>query len=472
MSVPAIGFFLFWLGFVLFITRTRSLLHAAVFLTFFENTAIVIRESPQGSFGLPSWIYFLFLAVVAKAGSSGRKMPGRHQALALGVALFALVSVASLVVPWYINGRYGVPAASLASHGELVPVRLDVANFLIAVPFVAGLTLAVMVWRECTEWRDVQAFLRTVVSAVVVVALLAVWELASLAVGLPYPQAFFRSLQPDRLESTLGYTGLYRLSSVAAEPSLLARVLLVGLCLLVLCRWRNVALLGRSRDLLAILTIVTILLLSASSSALIGLGALIAIGTMVTLLTARTGMVPRLKTLASVSLAVGAAWVAYQQVPVVQSVIAILVTTKSRSDSYLERTTATAYAFHTFTDFPWLGVGLGESSAYDLPAKMLSNVGLIGTLLFALIMWQTARGLWIGNPVVSRTEAGPTRQTISRALLVAIAVQLVVDWITGFYFESAYFWVLCGIGWASFSVPSTDPEEPMTLRPAERRAAS
>jgi ABC-type multidrug transport system fused ATPase/permease subunit len=225
-----------------------------------------------------------------------------------------------------------------------------------------------------------------------------------------------------------------------------------------------VALLGRSRDLLAILAILTILLLSASSSALLGLVALLALGTVVTLFTARSGMAARLKTLASVSFAVGAAWAAYQQVPVVRSVVAILVTTKSRSDSYLERTTATSNAFHTFFDFPWLGVGLGESTAYDLPAKMLSNIGLIGTLAFVFMMWQTARGLWAVSPGTSRTAEWTARQTVSRALLVTLGVQLVLGWFTGFYFESAYFWVLCGIAWASFSVPLTNPQEPLTPR--------
>lgn len=477
MSIPAIGLCLLWLGFCLFVIKPQSLLHAAVFLSFFENTAILVRQSPAGIYGLPAWTYFLFLAGAAKLARSRGKHRGgagvRHlPALTRSVSLFAFACIASLIVPLYIDGRYSVPSPSLGEQGLLRPVVLDASNFLTAVPFLAALGMAVMIWRECTEWRQVTAFLRTIVSAVAGVALLGLWELADITLGLPYPQQFFRSLEPNRIEGVLGSTGVVRLSSVAGEPSQLARVLLVGLCLLVLCRWRNIVLLGRFRDRLALLLILAILLLSASSSALLGLSALVVLGALVALFTARSGLVARLKVLASVAGFLGAASLAYQQLPVVRAVFAVLVTTKSVSDSYLERTRATSNAFHTFLDFPWLGVGLGESASYDLPAKMLSNVGLIGTAFFVAMMWQTAHGLWGVPAGAASADEKPARQTISRALLVALAVQLVVDGISGFYFEAAYFWVLCGVCWASFSVAPAIPQEGVTVRRGQSSTGS
>jgi hypothetical protein len=64
---------------------------------------------------------------------------------------------------------------------------------------------------------------------------------------------------------------------------------------------------------------------------------------------------------------------------------------KTGSSSYSTRTFVDANALHVLVDSWFLGVGAGSNRGSSLLLMILSQVGVIGTLLFLLLMWRAVR---------------------------------------------------------------------------------
>jgi hypothetical protein len=140
-------------------------------------------------------------------------------------------------------------------------------------------------------------------------------------------------------------------------------------------------------------------LLSTSSTAYVGLAIL---GLGVFLSVGRSVMTDRLKTdevliLALLSLgvfAVVAISVYDEKVldPVVRLIDAAIID-KSSSDSGQERAYWNIKSLQNFVDTGGLGIGFGSSRASSWPVAVLSQLGLLGSLMMALLLGVIARGL-------------------------------------------------------------------------------
>jgi hypothetical protein len=64
---------------------------------------------------------------------------------------------------------------------------------------------------------------------------------------------------------------------------------------------------------------------------------------------------------------------------------------KSEGMSYLSRVAADQESFAMFTDTYGIGVGLGSSRPASLLMTLLSTVGIVGTALFAMVLYHIAR---------------------------------------------------------------------------------
>jgi hypothetical protein len=160
------------------------------------------------------------------------------------------------------------------------------------------------------------------------------------------------------------------------------------------------------------------------------------------------GKIPRLPSLAILAcvalLAVGLAF--SFELGVTQRVSAFFDETvlgKLDSVSGVERGAWNRQAWSNFIDTYGVGVGLGSARASSFPLVLLSNVGLIGTLLFASFLKQV---LW--------TARGTAPDPVSRAAREAVLAALITATISATVFD-------LGVAFFAFAAASTVVPEPL-----------
>jgi hypothetical protein len=167
------------------------------------------------------------------------------------------------------------------------------------------------------------------------------------------------------------------------------------------------------------LTSLALLLMSTSGTAYAGLGAYFACLALGLLWRAYAhGKVPRLPALAvGTCLALLLVGLAFTfELDVSKRVSAFFEETvvgKLDSVSGVERGSWNRQAWSNFIDTYGVGVGLGSARASSFPLVLLSNVGLVGTLLFLTFLDQV---LWVSR----KTALGPVPRAAREAVLAAL----------------------------------------------------
>ncbi len=208
---------------------------------------------------------------------------------------------------------------------------------------------------------------------------------------------------------------------------------------------------------LVALASLTLLLISTSGTAYTGLflyGCCVAIG-LIWRAQARGG-VPRLGTLAVgvCLLLVAIGCVLLFELPVARHVFEFFDSTvlgKLDSESGIERGSWNQKAWSNFLETYGLGVGLGSARASSYPLVLLSNVGVIGTLLFLMFVISACRGAPAGQIAPVPRAA---RQALLASLLAASVSGTVFDLGVAFYaFAAAASMAARREAFASDSVP-------------------
>lgn len=99
---------------------------------------------------------------------------------------------------------------------------------------------------------------------------------------------------------------------------------------------------------------------------------------------------------------------------------------KLQSASGVERSSWNLQAWHNFVDSGGLGIGLGSGRASSFPMVLLSNLGVLGVLLF---------GLFVAALHRSRRAAPAPEQAIRRAALRAVWAALITASVSGSIFD-------------------------------------
>ncbi|WP_292899666.1 MULTISPECIES: hypothetical protein [unclassified Nitratireductor] len=119
---------------------------------------------------------------------------------------------------------------------------------------------------------------------------------------------------------------------------------------------------------------------------------------------------------------------------------------KLNSQSARERMQWNAVAFQVFLDTWGWGAGLGSARASSYALVLLSNVGLIGTILFAL---------FIGNTLTMKSAGGAQEHTTMRAAKAGVFAGLCEAMISGTVYDlGLLFFVLAGSAAALRWVPA------------------
>ncbi len=101
----------------------------------------------------------------------------------------------------------------------------------------------------------------------------------------------------------------------------------------------------------------------------------------------------------------------------VADVFEITVLNKLQSSSGIERGSWNQQAWSNFLDTYGVGVGLGSARASSYPLVLLSNVGVIGTLLFSTFVIQLLRSDSLHDAASDRAVVRASKQAILAGLI-------------------------------------------------------
>jgi hypothetical protein len=465
-----LGYIMLPLGLAGLCLSRRWLYRLLVFWTLLSaSSAINFGEGENGS-ALQVWMFFgalwLFRLMIESVLKCDFAIDRRIARPCLWLMAFLLVASLSLIMPIYIHGSLAITSSQLGNGSE-TPLFFTSHNVTQLLYLIFGGAIAISVAHSNLRDEDRHQTERVILMSAVLVSLWGLLQLFCKVTGLPYPDYIFNnsgSASGGGFAETLN--GIGRLSSAATEPSVFAQSL-ISLLPLTLPAWlKRGSVFSMNVDRACAILFILLLIVCTSSIGYLGL---MILGALLVPLLVRTRFMTLAKGLKSAAIAIAAVAVAIglsaTSFQLVNDVIDAALLTKASAGSGLERGMTIGLAFGYFQKFPLLGIGWGSATSHDLIVKLLSNVGVIGTVAFAGAMYLVWRANW------RAMEPLTTSISLSRAAwFLSFALVLLTSVVNEFPLAFGYFWLILGMalstGWSSDAAsanelnmePRTGPE--------------
>ncbi|GAC1422668.1 MAG: hypothetical protein NVSMB62_18570 [Acidobacteriaceae bacterium] len=466
MAVPPIGLLLLLLGPILMIVRPRWLYIATIFFLPFTATAVINVGSGANASAVQASMYLGALLIGRYAVVYARKgvlpFPQVSRSSLVWLGLFIAVTVVSLVMPLWINGRESIPAERLfdLSSTPLYLTSHNVTGVMYMVfGFLVSYLTAVLNQNAATLRLSVKCFMAGSIFA----ALWSVLEFACKLSGVPYPAAVFNTSASLSANGYMQSSGEFsRLSSVTVEPSIFSQTLLIAIALYLPFIFSRRRLFGRGFDRAFFFLLIAVICLSTSSTAYLGI--LILILVTLALLVSR-GML-RLQYLVLPATAVVLATLLYFIVPQVQQVLDNALFSKAQGGSALERLMTITNSYQMFLKYPVLGIGWASITSHDLIVDILANAGVVGLVTFSVSIFAMFRYLYRSIRARPASRRIADVMQLDFALFLALAVMLITSAFSGFLNTFPFFWFVLGLAIAEPSAQLS-----CELAPARSRKA-
>ncbi len=441
-----LGYLMLPIGLAGLLLSEKWLYRLFVFWTLFSATsAINLGEGDNGS-ALPVWMLFGFfwLLRLTLDHFSARSFSINRQILSpcLWLVAFLFIATLSLFMPIYINGRLGIESPFLGDNSA-TPLYLASHNLTQLLYLIFGGLIAI-----CVAHRNLRADKRdeterTIMVSAIFISLWGLFQFGCNLTGISYPYYIFNN---SNSVSATGYlqtldVGISRVSSTAVEPSVLAQSLLAVLPLTLPAWLGRGSILSISIDRWSTFLFLTVLLLSTSATAYLGLF-ILGILLLILLLHTRILSAKRASVLLVVAAlaAMGIVILAISSTSVISEVVNSALLEKSSSGSGLERVMTIGLAYGYFLKYPVLGIGWGSATSHDLIVKLLSNVGVVGALTFLCAMCSIIRADWKAIDSLTRAE------DLSRAVwFLALTVFFLTSVLIEFPLVFGNFWLVVGM---------------------------
>jgi hypothetical protein len=270
VEITIIGYFLLPLGMIIGIFGSRTaLLYMAAFFAPFTATAIVNLSNP--TLGIQP-AYFLGILLIARFIMDSMLKPQavtkRHGRLLLGFIIFGLAGfVSMLLIPMY--GKVLVTRPS----GNIEILKLSKENLTQYMYLAYVILLVIVIGLSNLRAEVLRRLLITFLISGVFVSLWGWMQVSSFYLGFTYPDFIFNNNVSfaQHSDQMLSFVRLKRMNSVAPEPSMLARFLLIPTFVSTYCIYNpGVILKGRTALVLGIFFVLT-MVATTSSTALVGL---------------------------------------------------------------------------------------------------------------------------------------------------------------------------------------------------------
>jgi len=452
LEVTPIGWILLPLGIACFFFAPNGLYPLMVFFVPFSATAVVNIGSGDSASGVQATIFFgalwmarefpkFFRARNSPIGQNLRQ-PSTH------LRWFLLVAILSLIMPIWINGHVYIDDPEFSNgFSNSEPLVFRLRNITQIIYLLYGILLAVLVAFRNSTLRQLLASVRIFLISAIFVSAWGFLQFFCSLLNVTYPAFIFNSSATGSAQGYLDQLedlGITRVSSVATEPSTLAACLLVAFVLVLFSVTRDLTVISKRWDRFALVVIFGALMISTSTTAYLGLAAVLVI---YLAFLKHTNFLRRKHIVALVALAAFIALTIALFSPA-RDIFISLVVSKGETYSGIARAYSVALAAQYFLQYPILGLGWGSVTSHDLVFKLLSNTGLLGFSAFSFFLVSLLRRLWRGSRMAG--TGNPEWQWWSACLLGACVVLVFTNATAGFDFVFEYLWFLLGL---AMSVP-------------------
>ncbi len=452
MSVTPIGWVLIPLGLVLFVLRPRWLYALTIFFVPFSATAIINHGSGDSASGFSPYLFFGFLMLLRECLNLAlaRRFRFRfarplRRPLYLLVS-FALVCLASLVMPMLIAGRLQIMDRPNIDY-DLVPLQYSLQTVNHALSLIFDAVVAAVIAHRSLEVKQFYSTVRIYFISGVFVCLWGWMQFACYLAGLPYPAAVFNNnASPYALgyESVLESLGVVRVSSVALEPSFLSRVLVGLLAICVVAIYRNTPIFGRRFDYLILVLVSSTIVITTASTGYVGVVLLLALLPFLPSERSRS----RFALVASVFAVLAALVTAYFTIPAVADLLNSQLFNKAEAGSVVERAVVISNDFQYFLQYPILGIGWDCAPTHDVIVGLLATCGVCGVAAFGLLIGSLIFALRKSSTL---TAAGERRGGPPVLMLLTLTITCGVYIISG-GIETPDFWMILALSIAAVGI--------------------
>lgn len=451
-----LGYICLPVGIICFLFSEKWLFRLFVFWTLFSATSAINFGDQDTASALQLWMLFgalwLLRRTIRLISDFSFSVDRRILTPCLWLGGFVLVASVSLVMPAYINGRLVIVSAILGQQGE-TPLYLTWHNVTQLLYLIFGISLAIGIGHRTLSGTAREEIERTLLISAIVISLWGAFQFVCNLTGIAYPYYIFNnSASPSAagFQQTLS-SGITRISSATLEPSVFAQCLVATLPF-TLPAWLGMRpVLSRAWDRFASLLFVVLLILSTSSTAILGIAtfAILLLAALKKTKLASLGRVTKLSLVfAGIVVAV---IILLASSAVAREAATAMLFNKAEGGSAIERAMTVVLAFGYFQRYPILGIGWGSATSHDFFVLLLSNVGIVGALTFTGGMLVVIARAWRNLP----PERG---QINSRCVIwfLSLAVFLSMSIIVGFPLVFGNFWVILGmaIGAGQQSIPT------------------
>jgi len=440
MTITPIGYFIIALGLVAVMLPSRTtILYLTIFFIPFTATAVVNLKTP--SFGLQPG-YFLGLLLMARFilewlfGRAGHRLSHLQRMTLMPFVLFVFVAGLSiLLIPFreYVYVR--------RPSGDYQLLRLGMENFtqFAYLAYVVFLTITIAACK--LEPDEIRRAMRVLIASSIFVSLWGWLQFYMYYAGISYPDFIFNNSASfiQKYGQKIRLLGFKRMNSVAPEPSMFARFLLMPtfLCFYYVYNKAGSVIKPKSALWLAIFFAVT-LIFTSTSTALVGLvGSLFLF--LLYILSKRGRLSVKIYTLNDSMRTVFVVLLGFVGLPLalfslatfafglttdqVFQFIEILIIDKADSESGGTRLDGALQGLSLFSSNPLFGVGWGSNRTFDLLTNTLSTTGSVGTLAFLAGNWLLAkRTAWLSRRLIQNNFT--MLSEYPKALFFALIVRL------------------------------------------------
>lgn len=450
MEITGTGAILILLGSILFFTSHRWIYILTVFFIPFTGTALI--NFPSG-FWLQPFQFFGILWILgelARVFVAGKvRLPPFRGLSLFFLFLFVGVVALSMIMPIIIDGKILIQSTQLLDYSS-APLEFTYRNLTAYLYILFGAIITTLMAARNSQREELLFTLRIYTLSGLFVSFWGWLQFFCYQFDLPYPYAVFNNATNVmargfiQVVTELETVQTTRISSVSTEPSVFAQYLLTVVPIFIYSTVQKQPLWSRRIDRFALFMILSVLLLSTSSSAYIGLAFL---GLATFLVLSISGKL-NWKIMAILATLPFCGFLVYFGFPVVREVVQFFVLSKLQEGSGLERLFAILYAWEYFKEYPVLGVGWGSVTSFDLIVNLLSNSGVLGLTSFFLViiycLGRLIRAVRMSHgPQPARGPVAP--ETLGVGLILSLTTLMAVQMVAGFLYGYGYFWFILGM---------------------------
>ncbi len=447
MEITLSGYFFILLGLFAFLFSYWLLYALVVFFVPFTATSVInVIDFGTGS-AIQPYMFFaaLNIAYIITNFWMGRKLlSATVSSNILLLALFAAISTLSLIMPTYIDGRISGNISGI--YGERDPIVFSARNIIQLLYLFVGIGFSLVVFKRNTHKSDIDQTIKIYAYSMIFVLLWGLVQLFCYRFGISYPDYLFNNSANSSIYKNLfinivdEFSEMLALTSVGAEPSILVQSIVIYVPFLIFGQIYKKYIFSRLIDLIMIGGLFVFCIYTGSATGAISFLAVIFASIILFLINnAKSNPVAVLKvTLITFSSVLILVMIFFEK-------FELILFNKIDSYSALERADTIISSWESFVLYPLLGVGLGSVSSGTMALKILSSTGVLGGLVFFLLLTRIFRDL-----INSRRQElkSSTHPYYSDSMLISLFAMLLAATFAGFSFVFGSYWFVIGLALA------------------------